>query len=633
MIYFVETEEQLQQAYDILKTKKIIGVDTETTGLNPWKHRILLIQIGDVEHQFVIDVSKVDPSLIFFLLEKESILKVGQNLIFDYKFLAVHYGVHLENIHDCMVVDQCIELGKNLGFSMSALAKRYLSIDLESRQMSMFNETAFKSLRLEFTNHKGFFTREQIYYAAQDVVVPIQIMNKQIPIVKDNKMRNLIKLENEFTLGLGDMELNGMYLDSEEWLKVYDDNLILVEERKRRLDNYVANLPFEFPPVNWNSHKQVVELFKQLGIPTEIIDEENSTIEETVYKDSVRSIILEKYKDKFDILPLYLDYKFLFKQTSMYGEKFLRHINSVTGRVHSSYFQMKNTGRISSNKPNLQNIPREGKFRYCFKASDEDHVLICTDYDNQEARVLADRANEKVMLNFFKYGNGDLHSLTASLMFEVPVSRKVNADLRQIGKILNFLIVFGGSGFKIAKQFGIPKEKGDQFIELYYKSYPGLKPYFKKVQKATLDNGYILIDDKLNRRSYQPEWEEYNYWKELTSKYVRYNWPVSRTWWSRMYKLKGQMERNSQNYCIQGTAASISKLAIIYIRRFIRDNDLWDKFKICNMIHDEIICEVHRDIVDEAYKVIKKSMEDAAKVFCKRLDIPAEPQISKVWTH
>lgn len=631
MITFVTNEDQMSLAIKYLKGKKILGVDTETTGLNPWKNKMLLLQIGDVEQQFVFDVSKVDLSPLFPILQSNSILKIGVNLRFDYKFIVNTFGIRLENIYDCMIVDKCINLGKDYSFSMAEMAKRYLQLDLNSRQLSLFDVTVYKSLRNEFSESTGDFTEEQIKYAAQDVVIPFLLKDCLDPIVKQERLTNLIKLENEVQLCLADMELNGMYLNSERWMEVYHDNLALLEQKKERLDKYLKTVEWE--EVNWNSHKQVVELFKFLGIPVQIIDTEKSTPDEVVYKDSVRATLLEKYKKDFEILPLYLDYKDLFKQISTYGEKFLKNINPVTGRVHSNYFEMVNTGRMSSSKPNLQNIPRSSRYRSCFQSQHEDTILLVADYSNQEARILADISGDKKLIQLFNEGDGDMHSLTASLLFNVPVNRNENRHLRSIGKTINFAILYGASAFKLAKDFSITEQEAQSFIDRFYKAYPSLKPYFKKVQQDTFEKGYVLIDSKIHRRSHQPKWELYKEYKELTTRYSRYGWIVPRVWWSKMYRLKGQMERNSQNYPIQGQAASITKLALVYLRRYIRENDLWNDFKICNVVHDEIITEVNRSHADLCFSILQTCMQDAGKVFCKKIEISAEPVLTEYWTH
>lgn len=619
-------------AIKYLKGKKILGIDTETTGLNPWKNRILLFQIGDLENQFVINVSKVDLSPLFPLLQSNTVLKIGVNIRFDYKFIVNAYGIRLENIYDCMIVDKCINLGKDYSYSMSEMAKRYLQLDLSSRQLSLFDVTVYKSLREEFVNKKDEeFSEEQIKYAAQDVIIPFLLKEKLDVTVKEERLSNLIKLENEFQLCLADMELTGMYLNQEEWMTVYQDNLLLLDKKKEKLDKYLETINWE--PVNWNSHKQVAELFKFLGIPIQIVDQEKSTPDEIVYKDSVRAVLLEKYKKDFEILPLYLDYKELFKQTSTYGEKFLKNINSATGRVHSNYFEMVNTGRMSSAKPNLQNIPKSSRYRSCFQSQNSDTILVVADYSNQEARILADISGDKTLAELFNKGDGDMHSLTASLLFNIPVNKSENRHLRSIGKTVNFAIMYGASAHKLAKDFGITEQEAQSFIDRFYKAYPNLKTYFRKVQQSTLENGYVLIDDKINRRSWQSEWELYKAYKALTTRYSRCGWDVPRIWWSKLYRLKGQMERNSQNYPIQGRAANITKLALIYLRRYIKENDLWQDFKICNVVHDEIITEIRHDMAEIGVDILRTCMQDAGKVFCKKIEISADPVITTHWTH
>lgn len=294
---------------------------------------------------------------------------------------------------------------------------------------------------------------------------------------------------------------------------MYEKQLEIAEQKLRE---YISTYYPVFKEINFNSPKQVSELFLTIGIPIEIIDKDKSTEEELVYKHTVAETHIAKYKKEYDILPLYIEYKHLTKLVGTYGHNWLQYINPVTGRVHSSYYQILNTGRISSGNPNLQNVPTRGEkifndkgeevgfiahFRRCFNALPGKDLIIC-DYSGQESRVLAEFSQEPNMIDFFNHGDGDMHSFTASRMFEKPVSKKINKHLRQVGKVLNFSIAYGASAHKIADSFQVDMKTAQGFINKFYKAYPYLKTYFKLKQSEVLEKGYIVIDRITNRRSY-----------------------------------------------------------------------------------------------------------------------------------
>lgn len=195
--------------------------------------------------------------------------------------------------------------------------------------------------------------------------------------------------------------------------------------------------------INFNSSRQVVELCKALGIPTEVKDKKRSTeLGLDITKDSVEEKHLRKYIKEFPIIAAYLEYKKLEKAVSTYGHKFLEDfVNPRSKRVQSNFRQLVNSSRLASRNPNLQNIPAPRKmkgFRRCFRAGSEDRILVVSDYSQQESRILAELAQEDNLIHFFNTGDGDLHSHTARLMFKVPVDSKTNTHLRELAKILNF---------------------------------------------------------------------------------------------------------------------------------------------------------------------------------------------------
>ena len=252
------------------------------------------------------------------------------------------------------------------------------------------------------------------------------------------------------------------------------------------MNRFVTQHHPEFEGINWNSHVQVSKLFIKIGIPIRIVDKDKTRkLGKTVYKNSVAEGHLSKYKKKFKIVKAYLLYKKMSKLVSTYGESFLKHVNPVTKRVHSSYFQILNTGRISSSGPNMQNIPTEDKahgFRRAFEAI-EDWEIVVADYSGQETRVLADFAAEPALIHFLLNGDGDLHSDTARRMFPNFISKKESPVLRAKAKNLNFSISYGGNEQTLWEKYQIPVTEGKKLIKSYYNIYPALKSYFELEQQ------------------------------------------------------------------------------------------------------------------------------------------------------
>lgn len=241
------------------------------------------------------------------------------------------------------------------------------------------------------------------------------------------------------------------------------------------------------------------------GVDTTVVDKDTLEI-----KDSVNVLVLNRQLEDFPILQTYIGYKKAMKLYSSYGPKFLKHVNPTTGRVHSSFMQILNTGRTASSEPNCQNIPRDEIYRHCFRTK-PGKTFVVADYANQELRILADKANEHAMIRAFKEGK-DIHLETAKIMYNNPNLTKKDEE-RQNAKTVNFTIAYGGGPGKIAKQFGIPISEAKRVIKTYFENFPELEDYLKRAQQFVLDNGYVLINPVTGRKSYIEEYDKYLLYK------------------------------------------------------------------------------------------------------------------------
>lgn len=350
---FIYQQERLVEVIKYLSSINEIYLDTETGLGKEGSRQIKLLQVGDEKHQFVIDCEAVDVSSLKKFIEGSK-LKIGHNLKFDAKILKYNYNWELNNIYDTMIVEQLLHCGLSTpkGFySLEQCCVRYSGINPYSDQLSLFDPFIPKKIRM-----KADTTPEFIFYAATDLISTYRVYTAQQLLIKNRKMEKLVKLECEYTLVLADMEYVGFPISSPRW--TYLDRWI-----NRKLDTKLTELNSLHPEIaNWNSSPQVGKLFKELGMNITIKDKKKTIkLKKDVFKDSVQEIVISKFIKEYPIVGTYLDYKKFKKLASTYGVSFLKNVDPITNRIHSSYWQILNTGRISSSSPNMQNIISESE--------------------------------------------------------------------------------------------------------------------------------------------------------------------------------------------------------------------------------------------------------------------------------
>ena len=296
--------------------------------------------------------------------------------------------------------------------------------------------------------------------------------------------------------------------------------------------------------------------------------------------------VLSKLAADHEIIRQILEWRGLVKLKSTYIDALPNEVNSKTNRVHTTYAQaVAATGRLSSNNPNLQNIPirteRGKQVRASFVAKDEEYVLFAADYSQIELRIIAALSEEENMIQAFKEGQ-DIHATTAAKVFNVPLE-EVTREQRGNAKAVNFGILYGQGAFTLSQQTGMTRKEAKELIEAYYETYPTLKSYMAKQVDFARDNGYV--ETLLGRKRYL---------KNINSQ----NGMV-----------RSGDERNAVNAPIQGSAADIIKIAMINIQKFLETSNY--KTKMLLQVHDELVFDMHKDEVEELKPVIKKEMENA----------------------
>lgn len=415
----------IEECYDYLVVQEVIGIDIETSrkfpkrtypeevytpGLDPYVSRVVMLQIGTLERQYVIDTRVIDISKLKSILESDKIVKVGHNLQFEYKHILHNFGFKLANIWDTFICEKVLYNGLKLSYSLESLAKRYLGLE-SVESIDLFNSDTEdeeiskayinKSTRLGFINiGDNPFSKTQIEYGVDDVIFPLKIKAIQEQGRDGWSPKLAFRLENATVLALADMAYRGIGFDKVKWLELLEIQKPLYVSRKEILNRWVeeneptfcrGNDLFSNTPtcgIEWQSPTQVVTLFKKLGICPREKSKSTGKLEWTVgAKELLKTMTIELQeaytygKDK--TIETYEDLKLaylLFKRSQMlcttFGKDWLNYVHPITYRVHSNFNQYMHSSRLSSNNPNIQNLP-QGRYRDAFVCSANTQFIAC----------------------------------------------------------------------------------------------------------------------------------------------------------------------------------------------------------------------------------------------------------------
>jgi DNA polymerase I len=638
------------------KDKAEVEFDTETTGLDCHADELIYAQFGDKENQFVVDTDTVHISEFKVLLENKLILM--QNAKFDLKFLYVA-GIFPNRVYDTFLAESVLNMGRiSVRKGLGALTERYCDVHLNQDIKS--NRGNVSAIRLE----ESF-----IKYSADDVRYLGQIKRKQLVRLEEEDLLRAIDLDNQFVLVLAYVEYCGFHLDGKKWKAKMEKDLVNYEEAKQALDNYVFDNKMnkyismqmdmfsdaKVCLINWSSSKQVISLFKDLGIDTQTKDKKTGK-----YKDSVDASVLASQSKNFDIIPLFTSYQQCAKLISTYGENVHRQIHPYTGRLHTIFRQLQATGRMSCGQTdrgrgiehlNLQNVPADHAHRGCF-TPEKGNKLVVADYSGQESVVFANFSRDKDLLEFYRSGMSDMHSFIAQKIYPelkdltLKEIKSKHKDKRQNAKAAGFAIQYGGEGSTIAGNLNLTEEEGTAIYGGYFKAFPGIKNYFSKCKASALALGYVKLNPVSNRKSYADFYDEYKehkskvdqdgFWEDYrehkannSNMFQTFYKPIVRNY----FKSRGKLEKMSLNYPIQGTSAEITKFAAIKFFNQLKSLRLLDTVKICNIVHDEVVVEAPEDNAGHISGILQECMEEAGKPFCKTIPLKATPCIEEYWTH
>jgi DNA polymerase-1 len=559
----------VEESLKLLEELKIVGLDSETKGTEIWQGQLLLLQLGNKDFQVVIDCLTIDVRQYKSFLESDRLFII-HNAKFDLRWLYKE-GIVVRNVYDTFLAEKILFLGFPPGIislSLQACCERYLKIHLD------------KTVRGKI--HAGL-TDEVIIYSANDVVWLEDIMNSQLELIKARGQINALDIENKFVRVLAYIEFCGIRLDVVKWkakmakdetrlrgaesklnewvlnyvLSKGEDAVIAYDTTTRRgkkkrakasEGKYIAidpqrSLFEESVPrciINWNSNKQVIPLFEELGFELWTKDKKTGRL-----KKSVDSKVLGKQKGKSDILPLYLEYSAAFKVVSSFGQNFLDAINPITGRIHPTFNQMMDTGRLSCGKGgkkgggktkdddiaedetevsvdeivavdksvNVQQLPSDEETRACFIPNDGNCLIDC-DYGDQEGHVFTELTQDKAWIDFYNDpAERDGHAFVAKMIFpdelkDIPEKevKKKRKDLRDAAKPARFTFNYNGTASALAANTGKSLDFCEKCFKTYFTVFEGIDRFFKTSKRKMWERGYILISEYTGLRAYIYDW-------------------------------------------------------------------------------------------------------------------------------
>ena len=559
----IQDKDQLGKWIDEVVNAGAVAIDCETTSLNAVEAEIVgfsmslensracYVPLNHSEEgkQILIDdfISQTKE-----FLEDESVLKVGQNLKYDFIILK-QLGINVRNMDDTMLMSYVLRTGQR-GHGLNEL-----SLDFLSHEAIKYSEiTTVNKKKISFADVPIENAR---VYAAEDADLTFRLWEiLKIQLIKNNLYHFYFYIEKPLIEVISKMEISGFKIDNTKLSKLsfeFSKKIVLIEEKIYKLSKEKFNI---------GSPKQLGEiLFDKLKLPYSKKGKSGN------YQTDVK--ILEKLKaDNFEIASFILDWRHLSKLRSTYCEGLLSRKNNKTNRIHTSFGMASTlTGRLSSNDPNLQNIPiktSEGREIRKVFVSNQNYKIISIDYSQIELRILAHVANIKTLITAFKT-DSDIHRVTAMEVFKVTADN-VTEELRRKAKIINFGIIYGISAYGLAIQLEIPNSEAKMYMDNYFTKYPGIKDYMKSTIESCRTKGYVKTP--FGRRIFIPF---------INDKIVT---------------RRNFAERSAINAPIQGGAADLIKLAMPKVQRFIENEQL--KTRILLQVHDELLFESPKNEVD-----------------------------------
>lgn len=586
-----KTGDELRKAVESLSSQPAIGLDTETTDLDPYNSRLRLIQLAGSDGVHIVDLDAFADGANGDLKHREALeplkrllsaprpIKIAHNAKFDAKFIKHTLGTDLGGLFDTLLASQLIGAGDiEERHGLDTVASRYL------------NESVDKTERLSNWNFE--LSEAQLEYAARDAAILLPLRETLRERLKANSLIDCAKLEFECVMPVADIELAGFYMHKDRWL----EQLAIVEKRRAELAEELQEVLAEESSqgslfggpqradLNLDSHQQLSQALGRLGIPV---------------PDSTRNWKLQPLAAQYPIIGTLLEYRTVQKALTSYGENMIGLINPVTKRLHADFRQIgAPTGRFSCTNPNIQQVPHAVEYRRCFSGHPSGRRLVIADYSQIELRILAEFSGDRAFIDAFNSG-ADLHRVTAAEVFNVSVDQ-VSREQRDFAKRLNFGVVYGIGAQRFSIMTGLSVAEAEGVLRKYFATYRGLDNYLRDAaNRAVRERQSRTASGRLVRFRYDENDRQ----------------QISMT------------QRNGKNTPIQGTSADILKRAL----RLLNDELRGSSAKIVNIIHDEIVVETDADEAEEIARKVERAMCAAGEEYVKTVPVKVETEIADEW--
>ena len=569
----VESEADIKALVELLSKQKQFVFDTETTNIDVYSAELVGASFAIKAHEAWYlpmpanqEECQKKLELIRPLFEDENIMKIGQNLKYDISMLA-QYGISVKGpLFDTMLAHYLLEPEQR--HNMDYLAEvylNYITIPIEDLIGKGRMQKTMREVPVELVKE----------YAAEDADITLQLYEKLLSLLKESGVEKLFyEIEMPLVPVLSRMEANGVRIDTENLQQISEAFGIEIHKIEEKIYE-LAGMPF-----NIASPKQLGEvLFEKLHI-----DEKAKKTKTGQY--ATGEDVLQKLSHKHPIIQLILDYRSLTKLKSTYLDALPALVNPKDGLIHTSYNQaVTATGRLSSNNPNLQNIPvrteKGREIRRAFVPRSPEYTLLAADYSQIELRIIAHLSQDPAMVNDFNLGH-DIHAATAAKVFHVPMEQ-VTKEQRSRAKAVNFGIIYGMSAFGLAERMELSRSEAADIIKKYFEEYAGIKEYMNRSIALARERGYA--ETILGRRRYLRDINGAN------------------------SVVRGFAERNAINAPIQGSSADMIKIAMIGIHQELERLKMQSKMIL--QVHDELVFDAHLDELDALKAIVQDKMVNA----------------------
>lgn len=688
---FIDRQSIFNNYFDEMMKLPYWVFDTETTGTDFIRDRVIMMQLGNRKRQFVIDAREVETRRLFERLEDPRFIKVLQYAEFDYTMMYGTYKIKMEGMKDTYIAEQLITCGlQHSGYGMEDQALKYLNANLD------------KEMRTSFIGHTGPFSRRQQKYGALDAIVPDYIIEKQLAIMQREDLMQVFEIECNAIPSFGDMYIHGMSLDVDAWMKNVEDESVKLQEARTKfletVEPHVGKDMLGHPAINPNSPQQILKLFEKL-YPGQMVDRDG--------KPGTGAEILEKVAEKNNNPPevmALLDIRGHEKLIGTYGYSYIEKIDSITGRFHPRIDQIgSETGRPAGKKPNMLNIPAEDRYRHPWKAK-KGRKILTNDYGACELRIMASMSGDPVMCKGFNEGL-DYHTFTASqfitdpnefltefipgkeigkgkygkLILDANGNKQPNPNYgklvkyeevtklqRDVAKTINFGLAYGMGAAKLAHKLRIPKDLAKEYVNKFNTTFSVLVGWLRKNQELALELGYArtalgrkryfhvpkkpailssahLYRERIIRWEKTPEGKNrpVKEWYADGLNTLNYNplnpWDENLPKYLKDYynRIAG-IKREGGNSPIQGGNADITKIAMAELRKWIRDyerkhNNGEYLAHVCLQVYDEILMDCPDFMAEEARVAMDEIMRKAGQCVITKVPVETACVVADCW--